>query len=193
MMVCTRFNGATANVSSLRNASAQDLYKNRFAATLSQIGAVTTKDISPMESSAQSDVADILCEWSLDICESRISRSKYEQDITWELVADVEIKTLHDGVIGKFPAGTVILKDLISAPRTCRHQVFNQMGGLKTGFSYKADADVQALMGESIKEISKKLVERLAKVFKEGKPELAVPIVPSEDGSEGYGPKVPKR
>ena len=125
------------------------------------------KLISALIDSDQIDPSEGLLSlgWTINIQEKREPDGTYGQIFKWYCTVNATAKEalVDDG--GDVKPGKVKFATDFDLPIIEKSQRLNSMGGVKSGFNYRSDADVQALMQEIIIAASQRIAEDLGRRY----------------------------
>lgn len=136
------------------------------------------KDIGEIEADDDADAQAVKnpalsLNWNINIQEKRIAHGGYGQKFQWFCTVNVTVKYTKDvKFLGtekiKFHKGFVAFTHDFDLPVIEKTQELNSMGGVRSGFNYKSDADVQSLMQEIVIAASQRIADDLGRQFPVG-------------------------
>jgi len=112
--------------------------------------------------------------WNINIQEKKIPDGSYGQKFQWYCTVNATASYYENVYVKgnkekiKHHKGDVAFTRDFDLPVIEKEQKLNSMGGVKSGFSYKSDADVQALMQEIIIAASQRIADDLGRRFPVG-------------------------
>lgn len=137
---------------------------------LKEVGEIEADDES--DAQAMKDPAMVL-NWNINIQEKKIPDGSYAQKFQWFCTVNATVKYTRDVKVKgsdkvKFNKGFTAFTRDFDLPVIEKEQKLNSMGGVKSGFNYKSDADVQALMQEIVIAASQRIADDLGRIFPVG-------------------------
>ncbi len=137
------------------------------------------KDLGEMASDEGADegakyqAPELNLNWNINIQEQKQADGKYAQIFRWLCTVNATVSYVKDvktpdGKGFKHRRGDVAFTQDFDLEPIERSQKLNKMGGVSSGFSYRSDADVQALMQEIIIAVSQRIADDLGKRFPVG-------------------------
>ncbi|MGN0846772.1 MAG: hypothetical protein ACI4RA_05245 [Kiritimatiellia bacterium] len=111
--------------------------------------------------------------WNINIQEKKIPDGSHSQKFQWYCTVNATA-SFYENVMTKDKSkvkhhkGDVAFTRDFDLPVIEKKQELNSMGGVKSGFSYKSDADVQALMQEIIIAATQRIADDLGRRFPVG-------------------------
>ena len=135
-------------------------------------------DINEMESDPDSGeprykYPSLNLNWNINIQEKKVAAGTYRQIFQWYCTVNAtvsylrDVKKANDKEIRGHKGDVAFTYDF-DLPVIEKEQVLNSMGGVKSGFSYKSDADVQSLMQEIIIAASQRISDDIGQDFPVG-------------------------
>lgn len=136
------------------------------------------KDQGLMTSDDAADAQEIkspamVLNWNINIQEKKMPNGSYAQKFQWYCTVNAtvvytrDVKEKGSDKI-KFNKGFVAFTRDFDLPVIEKEQELNSMGGVRSGFNYKSDADVQALMQEIVIAASQRVADDLGRKFPVG-------------------------
>lgn len=115
----------------------------------------------------------ILLSWKINIQEKKEAKGMYGQKLLFYCTVNATASYYEDVLSKdkskvKYAKGDVAFTRDFDLPVIVKEQTLNSMGGVKSGFSYKSDADVQALMQEITIASAKRIAEDIGRSFPVG-------------------------
>ena len=181
-----------SNTSAFRKKDVEDYMNLRFQSEMDKhkrfkfialYGANTAKfdaltDAGEMEANDEDDSArfrrpKMNLAWNINIQEKKVPDGSYSQKFQWYCTVNATA-SYYENVMTKDKSkvkhhkGDVAFTRDFDLPVIEKTQKLNSMGGVKSGFSYKSDADVQALMQEIIIAASQRIADDLGRRFPVG-------------------------
>ena len=137
---------------------------------LKDVGEIEADD--EVDAQAMKDPAMVL-NWKINIQAKRIPDGFYAQKFQWFCTVNATVKYTRDVKVKgsdkiKFHKGFIAFTRDFDLPVIEKEQKLNAMGGVKSGFNYKSDADVQALMQEIVIAASQRIADDLGRSFPVG-------------------------
>ena len=111
--------------------------------------------------------------WNINIQEKKVPNGSHSQKFQWYCTVNATASYYADVMTKdkskvKHHKGDVAFTRDFDLPVIEKGQELNSMGGVKSGFNYKSDADVQALVQEIIIAASQRIAEDLGRRFPVG-------------------------
>ena len=130
---------------------------NKALAQMKDTGLVDTSDSEDEdegEGAIYGKAPSYLLGWTINIQEQKEAMGSCAQKFKWLCSVNATVSCVKDikrkdGSVRKHKGDILLTRDF-DRPIISRKQELNKMGGVKSGFSYKSDADVQALMQEIV-------------------------------------------
>lgn len=137
---------------------------------LKDIGEIASDD--EVDGQAVKDPA-LSLNWNINIQEKRMPVGGHAQKFQWFCTVNVTVKYTRDvkekgSEKVKFNKGFVAFTRDFDLPVIEKTQELNSMGGVRSGFNYKSDADVQSLMQEIVIAASQRIADDLGRQFPVG-------------------------
>ena len=136
------------------------------------------KDQGLMESDDEVDAQEIkapamVLNWNINIQEKKVPDGTYAQKFQWFCTVNATVVYTRDVKVKgsdkvKFHKGFVAFTRDFDLPVIEKTQELNATGGVKSGFNYNSDADVQALMQEIVIAASQRIADDLGRKFPVG-------------------------
>ena len=136
------------------------------------------KDQGLMTSDEASDMQEIkspamVLNWNINIQEKKLANGSHGQKFQWYCTVNATVVYTRDIKVKgsdkvKFNKGFVAFTRDFDLPVIEKEQELNSMGGVKSGFNYKSDGDVQALMQEIVVAASQRIADDLGRKFPVG-------------------------
>ncbi len=147
-----------------------------YGANAAKFDALT--DVGEMESDDEDDSPrfrrpKINLTWNVNIQEKKVPNGSYSQKFQWYCTVNATASYFGDVLTKdkskvKHHKGDIAFTRDFDLPVIEKTQELNSMGGVKSGFSYKSDADVQSLMQEIIIAASQRIADDLGRRFPVG-------------------------